>query len=273
MLVERTGDPNKGYDGHCRDRGLEPGPGRALRFRVPEGAIVVRDLIRGEVSFDHAAIEDFVVLRGNGTPLFLIANVVDDVDQRISHVIRGEEHFPNTPKQQLLWEALGAEPPVWAHVPVLVNEERKKLSKRRDKVALEQYRDEGYVSRAMRNYLMTLGWAPPGDQEIVPWDSIVDAFRLEDVVSSPAFFDLKKLAAFNGEYLRAMPVEEFAAAARPWSMPGSPSTQRLSSTSRSTWRWLRWFRPGWSPSPRSRGTTTSSSSPLPRSTTPAGTRR
>ena len=149
-----------------------------------------------------AAIEDFVILRGNGSPLFLLANVVDDMSQSISHVIRGEEHFPNTPKQQLLWQALGAEPPVWAHVPVLVNEQRKKLSKRRDKVALEGYRDEGYVMPAMRNYLMTLGWAPPGDQEIVDWSTIVDAFRLEDVVPSPAFFDLKKLAAFNGEYVR-----------------------------------------------------------------------
>ena len=189
-LLARTGDPNKGYDGHCRDRGLEAAPGRALRFRVPPGTTVVRDLIRGEVSFDHASIEDFVILRGNGTPLFLLANVVDDITQRITHVIRGEEHFPNTPKQQLLWEALGIEPPVWAHVPVLVNEQRKKLSKRRDKVALEQYRDEGFVMPAMRNYLMTLGWAPPGDREIVPWEEIVAAFRLEDVVSSPAFFDV-----------------------------------------------------------------------------------
>ncbi len=215
-LVERTGDQNKGYDRFCRDRGLEAGPGRAMRYRVPEGTTVVRDLVRGEVAFDNAHIEDFVVLRGNGSPLFLLANVADDLAQRISHVIRGEEHFPNTPKQQMLWEALGAEPPVWAHIPVLVNEQRKKLSKRRDKVALEQYRDEGYVMPAMRNYLMTLGWAPAGDEEIVAWERIVAEFRLENVVPSPAFFDLKKLAAFNGEYLRAMPAAEFAEAALPW---------------------------------------------------------
>ena len=94
---------------------------------------------------------------------------------------------------------------MWAHVPVLVNEQRKKLSKRRDKVALEQYRDEGYLADAMVNYLMTLGWAPKGDTEIVPWSQIEDEFRLEDVTHSPAFFDLKKLAAFNGEYIRALP--------------------------------------------------------------------
>ena len=155
-----------------------------------------------------------MLLRGNGTPMFLLANVVDDIEMGITHVVRGEEHLPNTPKQQLLWEALGHEPPVWAHVPVLVNEERKKLSKRRDKVALEQYRDEGYLAEAMVNYLMTLGWAPKGDTEIVPWSEIEDEFRLEDVTHSPAFFDLKKLAAFNGEYIRAMPVDEFVARVR-----------------------------------------------------------
>jgi len=205
-----------GYDNYSRDRGLGPGPGRVLRFRVPDGVTVVDDLVRGRVEFANDSIEDFVLVRGNGSPMFLLANVVDDMSQRISHVIRAEEHLPNTPKQQLLWSALGVPPPVWAHVPVLVNEQRKKLSKRRDKVALEQYRDEGYVMPAMRNYLMTLGWAPAGDQEIVPWEHIVETFRLEDVNKSPAFFDLKKLAAFNGEYLRAMPVDDFVTAAEPW---------------------------------------------------------
>ena len=104
--------------------------------------------------------------------MFLLANVVDDIAMGITHVVRAEEHLPNTPKQQMLWQALGHEPPVWAHVPVLVNEQRKKLSKRRDKVALEQYRDEGYLADAMVNYLMTLGWAPAGDTEIVPWSRI-----------------------------------------------------------------------------------------------------
>ena len=205
-----------GYDGYSRDRGLGPGPGRVLRFRVPEGSTVVHDVVRGDVTFEHDAIEDFVLLRGNGRPIFVLANVVDDIEMGITHVVRGDEHLPNTPKQQLLWQALGHEPPVWAHVPVLVNEARKKLSKRRDKVALEQYRDEGYLAEAMVNYLMTLGWAPRGDTEIVPWKQIEDEFRLEDVTHSPAFFDLKKLAAFNGEYIRAMPVEEFVAACEPW---------------------------------------------------------
>jgi glutamyl-tRNA synthetase len=217
QVQARTGSQYTGYDGFCRDRGLEPGPGRALRFRTPdEGTTVVRDLIRGEPSFENRLIEDFVIARADGSAVFLLANVVDDLSMGITHVIRAEEHLPNTPKQQLLWEALGAQPPVWAHVPVVVNEKRQKLSKRRDKVALEAYRDEGYLAAAMRNYLMLLGWAPSGDREIVPWDVIEREFRLEEVNPSPAFFDEKKLRAFNGEYIRALSVDEFVEACQPW---------------------------------------------------------
>lgn len=217
QIQERAKASGKqGYDNYSRDRGLEPGPGRVLRFRVPEGTTVVHDLVRGEVEFDNSHIEDFVLLRGNGTPMFLLANVVDDISMRISHVVRAEEHLPNTPKQQMLWMALGEAPPVWAHVPVLVNEQRKKLSKRRDKVAVEQYRAEGYLADAMVNYLMTLGWAPSGETEIVPWSHIVEEFRLEDVNHSPAFFDLKKLEAFNGEYIRQLSVEAFIEACAPY---------------------------------------------------------
>ena len=212
--AKASGKP--GYDGYSRDRGLEPGPGRVLRFRVPAGETVVHDLVRGEVKFDNATIEDFVLLRGNGTPMFLLANVVDDQIMNITHVVRAEEHLPNTPKQQMIWNALNVAPPTWAHVPVLVNEQRKKLSKRRDKVAVEQYREEGILPDAMVNYLMTLGWAPAGDTEIVPWQHIVDTFRLEDVNHSPAFFDIQKLQAFNGEYIRNMPLEVFIAECEPF---------------------------------------------------------
>jgi glutamyl-tRNA synthetase len=212
------GNATPGYDSFCRGRELEPGPGRALRFRTPrEGTTVVADLIRGTPTFENRLIEDFVIQRSDGSATFILANVVDDMDLKVSHVVRGEEHLPNTPKAQLLWEALGGgDPPVWAHVPVLVNEKRQKLSKRRDKVALENYRDEGYLAEAMRNYLLTLGWAPPGDREIVPWEVILDTFRLEDVNSAPAFFDQKKLLAFNDEYIRALPLDEFITACQPW---------------------------------------------------------
>jgi glutamyl-tRNA synthetase len=205
-----------GYDGYSRERGLEPGPGRVLRFRVPDGVSVVDDAVRGQVEFDHTNLEDFVLLRGNGSPMFLLANVVDDLRMGITHVLRAEEHLPNTPKQQLLWEALGHRPPQWAHVPVLVNEQRKKLSKRRDKVALEQYRAEGVLADAMVNYLMTLGWSPRSGTEIAAWSQMVDEFRLDDVNLSPAFFDEKKLWAFNGDYIRALDVEEFLRRCDPW---------------------------------------------------------
>ena len=206
----------QGYDGYSRDRGLGPGAGHVLRFRVPEGSTVVHDQVRGEVVFDNSTIEDFVLLRSNGSPVFLIANVVDDINQGITHVVRAEEHLPNAPKQQMIWDALGTTPPSWAHVPVLVNEQRKKLSKRRDKVAVEQYREEGILAEAMKNYLMTLGWALSGDTEIVPFQKIIDEFALGSVNHSPAFFDIVKLQAFNADYIRAMSLEEFINACQPW---------------------------------------------------------
>ena len=213
---ERGGPP--GYDGFCRERHLEPGEGRALRFRTPdEGVTVVHDVIRGDVEFPNANIEDFVILKSNGGAIFHLANAVDDLDMAVSHVIRGEEHLSNTPKALLLWAALGGpDPPVFAHLPVLVNEQRKKLSKRRDKVALESYRDEGYLMEAMRNYLCLLGWAPGGDREMLTLPEMISEFRLEDVNNSPAFFDLKKLTAFNQRYLQAMDDQTFAEACGPF---------------------------------------------------------
>ncbi len=219
VIDARTkGNERPGYDGFCRDRGLGPGEGRALRFRTPrEGSTKVVDLIRGEPVFENALIEDFVLQRSNGSAMFILANVVDDIDMRISHVIRAEEHLPNTPKAILLWQALdGGELPVFAHVPLLVNEKRQKLSKRRDPVALELYRDEGYLPEAMQNFLMLLGWAPSDDREIMPFKELAELWRLEDVHSSPAYFDVKKLEAFNGEYIRAMSTEEFVDRCQPW---------------------------------------------------------
>jgi len=227
-IAERAAaDGVTGYAGWSRDLGLDEGPGRVLRFRVPEGETTVIDSVRGEVVFDNSVIEDFVLVRGNGTPVFNLANVVDDRLMGITHVVRAEEHLSNTPKQQMLWEALGHTPPAWGHVPVLVNEQRKKLSKRRDKVALEQYREEGYLADAMVNYLMTLGWSAGDDVEIRPWSEIESLFRLEGVNLSPAFFDVRKLGAFNGEYIRMMTADEFAAECARW-VPESWDRGRLS---------------------------------------------
>jgi glutamyl-tRNA synthetase len=211
-----------GYDGYCRDRGLDRSAG-ALRFRTPdEGTVVVHDLIRGDVTFQCAVIEDFVVVKSSGAPLFVLANVVDDIDMGITHVIRGEDLLPSTPKGLLLWEALkgpGAELPMFAHLPLLVNAKRQKLSKRRDTVAVEAYRDEGYLADAMRNYLALLGWSHPEGREILSAAELIADFRLEDVNHAPAFFDVDKLRWLNGEYIRALSVDDFIEAAGPWTSP------------------------------------------------------
>lgn len=216
-----------GYDGFCRDRGVERRAGVALRFRVPdEGVTVVDDVIRGAVSFPHDAYEDFIVVKGNGVVLYPLANAVDDRSMGITHIIRGEDLLPTTPKQVMMWHALneceGVTPvnlPRYAHLPLLVNESRKKLSKRKDPVSVEQYRNDGYLAEAIVSYLALLGWSPRGDEEIVSRETLIEQFRLEDVSDSPAFFDLKKMAHVNGELIRALSTEDFVAASLPWVAP------------------------------------------------------
>ena len=224
-----------GYDGHCRDLGLTRGDGRALRYRTPDdGVVTVPDIIRGDVEFPCTAMDDFVAVKGNGAPLFVLANVVDDIDMAITHVIRGEDLLPTTPRCILMWDALAAlgwttdgtfgEPgaptpplPVFAHLPMLVNEARKKLSKRKDPVAVESYRDQGYLPEAFVNYLGLLGWSPPNEEsEIFTRDQMVEWFTLADVNHSPAFFDVAKLTHMNGDYIRALSGADFIAACRPW---------------------------------------------------------
>lgn len=213
---ERGGPP--GYDGFCRARGLERGAGTALRFRTPdEGTTAFDDLIRGRVRVDNEGLEDFVLLRSRGTPTFLLANVVDDADMAITHVVRGEEHVNGTPKYLCLAAALGLDyRPVFAHLPVLVNEARQKLSKRRDSVSVQDFKDQGYLPSALVNYLALLGWGPSDGIEVRPLAEIQEQFRLEDVNSAPAFFDVKKLQHFNAEHLRALSGEAFLSAARPF---------------------------------------------------------
>jgi len=224
VLARTRDNPTPGYDGHCRDRGLARSEHTALRFRTPEvGTTVVHDVIRGDVEFPHEAIEDFVCVKSSGQPLFVLANAIDDRDNAISHVIRGEDLLPSTPKGLLLWGALDTwEPvalPVFAHLPMLVNEQRKKLSKRRDPVAVESYRDQGYLAVAFRNYLALLGWSPPGDREKVDVETLIAEFKLEDVHHGPAFFDVKKLTHLNGEYIRELTTAEFEVAVKPWVDP------------------------------------------------------
>jgi len=232
----------------------------------------VDDVVRGRTEFPDNAVEDFVIARGDGTPVFVLANAVDDIREGITHVVRGEEHLSNTPKQQLLREAFGAAPPVWAHLPVIVNERRQKLSKRRDKVALEDYLADGYLPDALVNYLMLLGWGPRDGVEIRPYKELEALFRLEDVSKASAFFDVKKLAAFNGEYIRALSVDEFIGACQPWLVPPTRPGPRHSSTLRCSGPSPGWRRPGSRCSARSPGTWTGSSWNSLRRTRPRGPR-
>lgn len=224
---ERGGPP--GYDGHCRERGLARGPGTALRFRTPDaGSTSFEDLIRGHVTVENSTLEDFVLLRSSGTPTFLLANIVDDADMAITHVVRGEEHVNGTPKYLCLGEALGLDyRPTFAHLPVLVNESRQKLSKRRDSVSVQEFKDQGYLAPAMVNYLALLGWGPKDGVEIRPLAEFVELFRLEDVTSSPAFFDVKKLQHVNAEHVRALPEGDFLDLARPFLTHGAAAEAAL----------------------------------------------
>jgi glutamyl-tRNA synthetase len=183
----------------------------ATRLRVPdEGATVVNDVIRGEVTFEHAAIDDFVIARSDGSPLYNLAVAVDDRDMGITHVVRGADHLSNTPRQILILKALGAEPPVYAHLPLLHGTDGKKLSKRHGAASVQDLRDAGYLPEAVRNYLALLGWGYDESTEFFTTDELIERFSLERVSKSPAVFDEQKLRWMNGHYLRQLPPEELA---------------------------------------------------------------
>ncbi len=220
----RGGQP--GYDGHCRDLGLDPGPGRVVRFAVPhEGTTGWDDVVRGPISFANADLEDFVVQRSSGAPLFLVANAVDDPDMGVTHVIRGEDLINVTPKVLLLRHALGVtDDPVFAHLPLIVNDKRQKLSKRRDDVSVGDYINRGFPAEAMTNYLALLGWGPPDGVEERPLDEFVALFDLAAVSKAGAAFDVRKLEHISGDKIRDLSVSEFIDRAQPW-LTGVPVGQ------------------------------------------------
>jgi len=197
--------------------------GLAVRFRMPKGeTISFTDLVRGEVTFNTGDLEDFVIWRSNGTPMFLLANAVDDADMGITHAIRGEDLLSGVPKVLLLLDAMGVKHPTYAHLPLLVNEQRKKLSKRRDDVAVGDYREKGFLPEAMVNYLALLGWGPPDGVEIRSLSEIVEIFDIEDVNKAAAFFDIQKFEHINSSYLRNLSKEDFMQRVEPWIGNGAP---------------------------------------------------
>jgi glutamyl-tRNA synthetase len=202
---------------HGADRGYRGEPvaedGAAVRLRVPDdGETVVHDLIRGPVSFPNRSYDDFVIARGDGSVLYNFAVAVDDAEMGISEVVRGDDHLSNTPKQLLVFAALGHQPPRYAHLPLLHGPDGKKLSKRHGAASVQELREAGYLPAAVRNYLALLGWGTDDDTTVMATEELVRRFRVEDVGRSAAIFDEKKLRWLNGRFMRELPLDEYTAA-------------------------------------------------------------
>ncbi|MFB3920814.1 MAG: glutamate--tRNA ligase [Terriglobia bacterium] len=203
------------YDGACRsldpaerDQRRAAGQPSALRFRVPEsGKTTLDDQVFGHIEIDNSDIEDFVLLRSDGHPTYHLGVVADDLDMRVTHVVRGADHISNTPKQILMYRALEAAVPVFAHLPLILGPDKQRLSKRHGATSVEAYRDQGILPEALDNFLALLGWTPPGGKEIVSLEEMVKSFELTAVSKSNAVFDPEKLAWMNSEYLRALPMD------------------------------------------------------------------
>ncbi len=203
------------YDGACRalsqadqDRLRAEGRPAAVRFRVPDsGKTSFEDQVFGHIEVEHCDLEDFVLLRSDGHPTYHLGVVADDLDLRITHVVRGADHISNTPKQILMYQALEAPVPLFAHLPLILGPDKQRLSKRHGATAVGAYREQGILPEALVNFLALLGWTPPGQKEIVPIDEMIRDFDLAAVSKSNAVFDLEKLAWMNTEYVRHMPVE------------------------------------------------------------------
>ncbi len=198
------------YGGYCRDRHLKLGPRIAVRFRTPQtGTTVWRDLIKGPIAFENQELDDLVLSRADGLPTYNFAVVVDDITMEVTHVIRGDDHIPNTPRQLLIYEALKATPPQFAHMPLILGKDRGKLSKRHGALSIMAYLEMGFLPEALVNYLARLGWSH-GDQEIFTRGELMQYFSLEQVTKAAGEFDLDKLLWLNSHYIKEMPTPELA---------------------------------------------------------------
>ena len=204
------------YDGLCRDKNLGPAPGAVIRFKGPEdGATSWPDLIKGPVSFENQELDDLIILKSDGMPTYNMAVVVDDVTMGITHIIRGDDHVNNTPRQILLYQAIGAELPKFAHVPMILGSDKMRLSKRHGATSVMAYKEMGFLPEALNNYLARLGWSH-GDQEIFSLDEMKDLFSLENVGRSAGVFNPEKLLWLNSHYIKEKPREELAGLVWPY---------------------------------------------------------
>lgn len=222
---QRAANVAPGYGGTCRnltadqiEKFKSEGRKPVLRMRMDDGSTTFVDEIRGEVSFDHKYVPDFVLMRADGSPLYTLAVAIDDVMMQVTHVLRGEDLLSSTPRQIQVYKAMGLTPeqyPTFAHLPFVMGQDNAKLSKRNGEVSIAWYREQGFLPEAICNYLALLGWSPGEDREDISMKELVELFEVHDVHSSPARFDMKKLEAINGDKIRALSAEEFLN----WSLP------------------------------------------------------
>ena len=223
---QRKANVAPGYNGHCRDLTADQiaaykaeGREAVVRMRMPDGTTTFTDEIRGDVTFDHKFVPDFVLVRADGSPLYTLAVAVDDVMMGVTHVLRGEDLLSSTPRQIRVYQAMGVkleDYPAFAHLPFVMGQDNAKLSKRNGEVSIAWYREQGYLPEAICNYLALLGWSPGDDRENISMKELTELFTVEKVHSSPARFDMKKLEAINGDKIRALPLEEFASWTNPF---------------------------------------------------------
>ena len=224
--AQKAANMAPGYDGKCRsisgdDLAEYESEGRApvLRMRMPDGSTTFTDAIRGDVTFDHNFVPDFVLVRGDGSPLYTLAVAIDDILMKVSHVLRGEDLLSSTPRQIRVYQAMGVsidQYPIFAHLPFVMGQDNAKLSKRNGEVSIAWYRERGFLPEAICNYLALLGWSPGDDRENITMAELTELFTVERVHSSPARFDMKKLEAINGDKIRKLTIDELLNRVKPF---------------------------------------------------------
>jgi glutamyl-tRNA synthetase len=225
MRAEQTARKQPpGYDRCCRDLGLDAVPGAVIRYKTPlDARTTFHDLIRGDVTFENATLDDFVLLKSDGYPTYHLANVIDDHLMQISHVLRAEEWLSSTPRHLMLYNAFGFTPPIFAHLPIILGSDRSKLSKRHGAVSILEYKEQGYLPEAMANFLALLGWSLDDKTELFTREDLIKSFSIERISQTSAIFNKEKLDWMDGVYIRKLSADEFARRALPFLEKGLPA--------------------------------------------------